>query len=66
VRKKEPVKKKQVAMKVLKDGIKRVVGKDGKVRYFDKDGKEINEDDAFDTKMVDVPDDGDADAEYEE
>ena len=53
-------------MKVLMDGIKRVVGKDGKVRYFDKDGKEINEEDAFDTKMVDVPDDGDANAEYEE
>lgn len=63
-RKKEA--KKQVAMKVMKDGIKRVVGKDGKVRQQDKDGNEINEDDAFETKMVDVPDDGDANAEYEE
>ena len=50
-------------MKVMKDGIKRVVGKDGKVRQYDKDGNEINEDDAFETKMVDVPDDGDANAE---
>lgn len=60
------IKKKQVVVKQLKDGIKQVVGKDGKVRYFDKDGKEINEEDAFKEVIMEVPDDGDAGAEYEE
>jgi len=58
-----PVKKKQVVVKTLKDGIKQVVGKDGKVRYFNKDGKEINEDDAFKEVLMEVPDDGDGGGE---
>lgn len=61
-----PPKKKQVVVKQLKDGIKQVVGKDGKVRYYDKDGKELNEEDAFKEVLMEVPDDGDAGAEYEE
>jgi len=32
VRKKEVQKKKQVAVKQLRDGIKKIIGKDGKVR----------------------------------
>jgi len=60
------VKKKTVVVKQLKDGIKTVVGKDGVVRYFDKYGKEITEADAFKEVIMEVPDDGDAGAEYEE
>jgi len=61
-----PGAKKTAVVKVMKDGIKAVMGKDGKMRYFDKDGKEIDEKDAFDEKVIEIDDDGDPNAEYEE
>lgn len=58
-----PQGQKQVVVKVIKDGVKAVMGKDGKMRYYDKDGKEIDEKDAFDEKVIEIDDDGDPNAQ---